>query len=268
MNMKLASDCGSVIRRLARGLPRAFVFFAMAAAAMAQEYPWQVESSITADTGKYGTNQKTDLFYWPVTLKRYFSEGDVALTVPYIDLNTEGGQTVVDGTVVQGHGSGGSGLGDVLLKGRYNWIEQTDQLPFVDLVARLKLPTADENKGLGTGEADFGVGAELARRFLKDNMWFGDLSYTFIGDPPDIDYDNRVAVELGLGHDFLPDLMGCVFYDYRSAISDGSEDAHSVSFLANYRVSKQVRTYAMIDLGLSDGAPDYGATVGASYRFR
>lgn len=266
--MKLTPDCGNAIGRTARDLSRAVVFLALASAAMAQEYPWQVESSITADTGKYGTDQKTDLFYWPVTLKHYFSQGDVALSVPYIDLDTQGGQTVVDGAVVQGKGSGGSGLGDVLVKGRYNVVAQAEQRPFVDLVARLKLPTADEDKGLGTGETDVGIGTELAKRFMKDNMWFADFSYTFIGDPPDMDYDNRIAVELGLGHDFLPALMGCVFYDYRSAISPGSDDAHSVSLLANYKVTDQVRTYAMVDLGLSDGAADYGFTVGGSYRFR
>lgn len=266
--MNLTPESGRLIRQAARILTRAAVFCAVAAAARAQEYTWQVESSVTADTGKYGTDEKTDLFYWPFTLKRYFSRGDVALTVPYINLETEGGQTVVDGAVVEGTGSGGSGLGDVLLKGRYNWVEQSEQLPFVDLVARLKLPTADEDKGLGTGEADLGFGAEIARRFMTDNMWFADFSYTFIGDPPDIDYDNRVAVELGLGHDFTTALMGCVFYDYKSAISPGSDDAHSVSLLANYKVTKQVRTYAMVDFGLSDGAADYGGTVGASYRFR
>lgn len=255
---------GWAVRAVAR---TALVYF-VAFAAAAQEFPWQVESSMTFDSGKYGTDQRTDLFYWPFTLKRYLSHGDVSLTVPYIDLNTEGGQTVIDGTVVQGRGSGGSGLGDIILKGRYNLVDQADQLPFVDLVARVKFPTADENKGLGTGEPDVGFGAELARRFMQDNMWFADFGYTFIGDPPAIDYDNRVSVELGLGHDFSPAMLGAVFFDYRSAISPTASDEHSLSFLANYKISRQTKAYAMFDLGLSDGAPDYGITVGASYRFR
>jgi len=258
----------NVVSRTVRPLMRTVLFFAMAGGAAAQDYPWQVESSLTYDTGKYGTDQETSLFYWPVTLKRYMSKGDVSLTVPFLDLNTHGGgRTVVDGTVVEGTGSGGSGLGDVSCKGRYNWIEQNGMLPFVDLVARLKLPTADADKGLGTGEADLRLGVELARRFWKDYIGFADLSYTFIGDPPDVDYDNRIDADLGLGYQFTPDWMGSVSYDFRSAISPDGTDSHSLSFLVNCKISPQVKTYGMLAAGLSDGAPDYSLTIGASYRF-
>lgn len=265
MNRK--TELGYLGSRIARNLMRAFFFCALAGTAAAQEYAWQVESSMTYETGKYGADQDTKLFYWPVSLKRFFSQGDVSLTVPYVDLETPGGRTVIDGAVVPGNGTGGSGLGDVSVKGRYNWIEQTDKLPYVDLIARLKLPTADEGKGLGTGEADMGFGVELSRRFLDDYIGFADLTYTFIGDPPGVNYDNRIDADLGLGYQFTQEWMGSVSYDFRSAISSGSTDAHSVSFLANYKVTPQVRTYGMVELGLSDGAPDYGITVGASYRF-
>jgi hypothetical protein len=246
---------------------RAFLFCVVAGVAPAQDYKWQVESSMTYETGKYGSDQDTTLFYWPVTLKRYLSRGDVAVTAPYLNLDTPGGVTVIDGAVVAGNGTGGSGLGDVSIKGRYNWIEQNEMLPYIDLVARLKLPTADEGKGLGTGEPDMGFGVELSRRFLTDYIGFADLSYTFIGDPPGVDYDNRIDADIGLGYQFTQEWMGSVSYDYRSAISASGTDARSVSFLANYKVSPQVRTYGMVEIGLSDGAPDYGLTVGASYRF-
>lgn len=258
---------GKDVIRTARTLMCAVLSFAVAGIAAAQDYTWQVESSMTYQTGKYGTDEDTRLFYWPVTLRRYLSHGDVSLTVPYLDMKTGGGMTVIDGTVVEGNGSGGSGLGDVSMKGRYNWIEQSDTLPFIDLIARLKLPTADEDKGLGTGETDMGFGVELSRRFEKDYIGFADLTYTFIGDPPGIDYDNRIDADVGVGNQLTPELMGSVSYDYRSAISSGSTDAHSLSFLANYKVSPQVKTYGMLEVGLSDGAPDYGITVGASYRF-
>lgn len=257
----------NVTTRIARYLIGAILFSAVAGAGSAQDYTWQVESSITYETGKYGTDEDTSLFYWPVTLKRFMSKGDVSVTVPYVNLDSSGGRTVIDGSVVEGTGSGGSGVGDVSVKGRYNWIEQDEMLPYIDLIARLKLPTADENKGLGTGEADAGFGVELSRRFMQDYIGFADLSYTFIGDPPGIDYDNRIDADLGLGYQFTQEWMGSAAYDYRSAISSGGEDAHSVLFLANYKISPQVRTYGMVEVGLSDGAPDYGLTIGGSYRF-
>jgi len=153
--MKASPKSGNYVIRIARNIVRAVLFCAVASIAAAQDYTWQVESSMTYLTGKYGTDQDTSLIYVPVTFKRFLSKGDVSLIVPYIDMNTDGGMTVIDGTVVPGDGSGGSGLGDVSLKGRYNWVEQNDKLPFIDLVARLKLPTADEDKGLKSHDIIF-----------------------------------------------------------------------------------------------------------------
>lgn len=231
-------------------------------------YPWQVESSITAESGSYGTDQTTDLLYWPFTIRRNLDAGDVSLTIPWLDLEAGDGQTVVDGTVIRGSGYGGSGLGDAVLKGRYHWIEQTEQLPFVDLIARLKLPLADEDKGLGTGEVDAGLGFDVTRRFQRDNLWFAGMTYTFMGDPPGVDYDNRVDLEAGIGRDVLPGLLICSMYNFRSAVSPGSDDAHSISFLANHRTTERVRIFVMLEFGLTDGAPDQSLTVGGSYRFR
>lgn len=230
-------------------------------------FAWQVESSITTESGRYGTDETTSLFYWPLTVRRNLDGGDVSLTVPWMDLNSPGGQSVVDGSVVSGTGAGGSGMGDAVLKGRYNWIDQTDALPYVDLFARLKLPLADEDKGLGTGETDLGFGIDLTRRFQEHNLWFAGLAYTFMGDPPGIGYDNRLDLEAGLGRDLSDALLVCGFYNYRSSVSSGSDDAHSVSVLGSYRVNGTVRVFGMLEMGLSDGAPDQSLTLGGSIRF-
>lgn len=266
--MNLTEENGVLNNRVAQGLVWALLMIVAAAGGAAEkEFTWQGSSSVTYETGKYGTDHETTLLYWPVTLKRFLGKGDVSLTVPYVELDTQGGRTVLDGSVVPGTGSGGAGLGDVSIKGCYNWIEQNDMLPFVDLIARLKLPTADKNKGLGTGEPDIGFGMEVARRFRSDYLALADLTYTFIGDPPGVSYQDRIDADVGAGYQFTREWLGCVYYNYRSAISTGSADARSVSFLGNYKMSPELRFYCMIELGLSDGAPDYGLTVGASCRF-
>ncbi|MHC4517801.1 MAG: transporter, partial [Planctomycetota bacterium] len=159
----------------------------------ADERPtWQYGLSFSYLTGDYGEEEDTDILYTAATIKRYFEEGDVMLTIPYLDIS-DGGVTFIDGGAEAVAGAeGGSGLGDIILKGRYYAVEQDDMLPFIDLVGSLKIPTADEDKGLGTGEADFTVMAEFARR-LADEAWvaLGELGYTFVGEPSGSDADNR-----------------------------------------------------------------------------
>jgi hypothetical protein len=243
-----------------------FLFLAVATT-QAQPYPWQVSSSIYKSSGDYGTEEDTDLLYVPVTVRRYLARGDVSVTVPYVEIDSSGGQTVIGGTVVEGEGGSGTGLGDVVLKGSYGAIQNYDHEFFLDVVGRLKLPTADESEGLGTGEADAGAGVELSKRIGTRYVGFGGASYTVIGDPPDTDYDNRVAYDVGLGYQFSPVLTCSVFYEVRTAVSEDSEDDHTVSFYANGRLSDSTRAFAGLDVGLTDGAADYGYSVGGSYRF-
>jgi hypothetical protein len=46
------------------------------------------------------------------------------------------------------------GLGDILLKGEYVLLAEQAALPEITGSLKIKFPTADEDKGLGTGEFD------------------------------------------------------------------------------------------------------------------
>ena len=56
-----------------------------------------------------------------------------------------------------------SGLGDIILKGRYYVIEEGDYMPLVAVTGRMKMPTASADQGLGTGAFDYGAGLELSK---------------------------------------------------------------------------------------------------------
>lgn len=56
-----------------------------------------------------------------------------------------------------------TGIGDVILRGRYYLVEEQDYVPLIAVTARLKLPTANASQGLGTGEFDHGYGVEVSK---------------------------------------------------------------------------------------------------------
>ena len=57
----------------------------------AEDPQWQFGTSISFLNGDYGEPTDTDLVYIPITAKRYFSRGDVTLTVPFLDISSGGG---------------------------------------------------------------------------------------------------------------------------------------------------------------------------------
>ncbi len=234
----------------------------------ADEAPrWQAGLAFSYLTGDYGEQDKTDIFYLSATAKRYVRKGDVTLTVPYVDISSPG-VTFVGGDVepVPGGGSG-SGLGDIILKGRYYAAEQHGWVPFVDLVGSVKFPTADEDEGLGTGEPDFTAMVELARR-LRQDAWtvLAEFGYTFVGEPSGYDVDNRWLYSIGLAFEVDPKLTLSAYLDGRTAIFEGRDDPLSLLAACEFKFRPGLRLDVLLEAGLNDGSPDLGVTIGLRRR--
>ncbi len=232
---------------------------------------WQADVSVSFSEGDYGGDGDTTMFYVPLMLKRIFRSGDVSVTVPFIYLKSATGAVPVDGRP-QSDGTGqvesASGLGDVVLKGKYYAVEQEGALPYLDLVARVKLPTADEDRGLGSGQPDFGLGAEASWRFGRNYFLSADVSYTIVGDPAGVNYENRAAWNAGLGWEPVAGLTLAAYYDYRGPLQSGDGSARTLQLYAARRYRRVWRLYALAELGLSDAAADFGLTIGLRRGFR
>jgi hypothetical protein len=228
---------------------------------------WQYGLSLSYLKGDYGSDEDTDIYYTAFSIKRYLGEGDVTLTIPYLDISD--GATYVGGEVEPlAGGGGGSGPGDVILKGRYYAVEQDDLLPYIDLVGSIKLPTADEDKGLGTGKTDFTFMAEFARR-LENKDWVAlwEIGYTFVGDPSGYDADNRWLYSAGLAYELDSEITLSGYLDGRTAIFEGNDDPLSLLLIGEYKYRPDLRFDTLLEIGLNDGAPDFGITFRVRKRY-
>ncbi|OGR70522.1 MAG: hypothetical protein A2089_05020 [Elusimicrobia bacterium GWD2_63_28] len=235
---------------------------------------WKFSSSFNYDTGKYGTPDRTNSVYIPFTLKRYFADGDLSVTVPYLRQSSTGQVTWVGGKPVRvdkapraAAASSESGLGDIMLRGTYALMREGQKAFDLGLAGRIKLPTAEENKGLGTGEMDGGAGLEFAKEINAGWTLLADAYYTIIGDPEGVDYNNQLALDLGFYKALNEDLGLTVIYETQSAIGDGGADPRSVSGTLSYAASAGLRFTGGLTLGLSDGSPDAGLSAGFSRKF-
>lgn len=218
-------------------------------------------------TGDYGLDRRTDIYYGSMMIKRYLSKGDITLTVPYLDIPSNG-VTFIGGTAeANASASGGSGLGDIILKGRYYAVDQDGPLPFIDLVGSIKFPTADEDKGLGTGEFDFTALSEFTWR-LGDSPWIAlaELGYTFVGKMPGEDMKNRWLYSVGLAYELDPKITLSGYLDGRTAIFEGEENPLSVLLVGQYKLRPDLRLDSLFEIGLTDGSPDFGITLGLRKR--
>jgi hypothetical protein len=214
-------------------------------------------------------------------LRRYFDPGDLTLIVPYISVTSEGQVVVIAGTpnrTVHGRATGSasttntkvnhSGIGDMMLKGRYYALEEREWFPAVDAVAHVKFPTANRANGLGTGEFDEGLGLELTKTIERRYLAMADVGYTFIGSPPGQSYNNQWHFSVGPGYYFIPDkLLGSVSYEEYKAITDGVPNPIDLLFTVDYYATHEIRLEAGVEAGLSSSAADYGINVGVHMKF-
>ena len=241
----------------------------VAATPAGAEHRWQYGAAYSYSSGDYGSDETTSFHYVPLGVKRFCTWGDVSLTVPYVRVVTDGGAAIVQGEVVPtgtGEESDESGLGDMLAKVRYFALEEQGNRPYIDLALRLRLPTADEDKGLGSGEPDLTFFAEFTRTAGDAGFVLSELGYTVVADSLEVELENRFLYSLGYAHRVHEKVQFSGYLDGRTAVASGASDPLSLLLLSELRLSADLRFDIMLEFGLSDGSPDAGMMFGVRYR--
>jgi hypothetical protein len=233
---------------------------------------------VNYSVGDYGTGKDTTIVYVPFTLGvRPIDSLWISLTVPWIHQSSQN-VVVTGGGVAARNKNGGkfgrperstseSGVGDVLLKASFVLIDERVILPAVTPYLKIKFPTADSDRGLGTGEFDETLGVDLSKRLVGDLYGYVTLAYTFIGDPPGTDFRNTFGWSVGAAYSIAPPLALFAFVDGSTAISPDQSDPVELRVGAEYRFSKALKFTGAVSRGLTDGAADWTLAAGATVRF-
>lgn len=133
----------------------------------------------------------------------------------------------------------------------------------VALIGEVKLPTAAD--GLGTGEADFSVGAE-ASRAIGPVTPFAAISYTMPGDPQGYELRDSFALRGGVSARLGPGLRGTLAYGQARSLSPLVPDERELSTALEIGLSERLSLGLHGSAGLSEGSPDVGAGVRLGWR--
>lgn len=244
---------------------------ACAAPAAAQD--WEFSSSAFFESGRYGGTRRVDSLYVPLTLKRRFSNTDISLTAPFTRQSSIGPVTRVGGRMARvappgpaASRGGQSGAGDLLARGSYLVRRDAPGSFGFSLGGLLKFPTADEKKGLGTGQLDQGAGFEFSKELNPRWTLLAEGWYTIIGDPDRVDYNNQLDLSIGFRRPLGGGLDLKVRYETSSALLDGNADPRDLrAELAGG--AGGLRWSAALALGMSKGGPAVVLGGGCSGRF-
>ena len=203
----------------------------------------EIEAGVTVDPG--------DVFGTPLSLK--FGVGET--TEVFL------GWTPV--LVIDLPGDDASGPSDVVLGTRHRFVEETESRPSFAWQGSIKLPTADVDEGLGTGEVDVSL-AGIATKSLGALGATAFYSLDLLGSPDESGMDVGHSGALALGAP-LNDTLGA--FGELAGIFLPEDDAEIV--FTTLGLALQVAPWLVVDaaavVGLSDEAPDLQAVLGLTH---
>lgn len=240
--------------------------FALSTAAMSVcAESWRIGTGIDYTSGDYGGDADITTTYAPVNIRYRGERVGVRLTIPYLQVDGPGSVVDAEGQLVPGSDRTESGLGDVILGASlYDVIRLPAESFYVDITAKVKFGTADEDKGLGTGEADYALQADWNKNFDVAGF-FGSVGYKFYGDPDGYSLDNAVFASVGADYRLTRSTHVGLIYDYReSAIA--ADDALQELILFTSFAGRSISVQPYLLTGLSYSSPDWGGGIMIGWR--
>lgn len=234
-----------------------------------QDYVWTTKVSTGFDysSGKYGATTPTDIAFVPLTVQSARGAWTLKGSTGWMSLS--GPALILDGS---GSGSGGTGtdrkvngISDVNLSATYTLEQYFDRGLYIDLTARVKLPSASFAKGLGTGKTDYAAQVDVSRS-IGDFLPFVTAGYKINGSPATLALRNVVYGSVGVQYLWDQDIAAGVVFDFRQSSiktsSDPQEGSAYLTFKLNDRFSMNV--YGVV--GFSSNSPKAGGGIVFTYR--
>ena len=218
--------------------------FATAGAAADDNDPvFRLSTGIDYTSGDYGGVVDIEDVYVPITGSADYGRFGFRLTVPYLSVTAPAGTIITGpgGQPVPGSGAATteSGLGDVIGSVTMFDVVANRELGIaLDVTAKIKFATADETKGLGTGENDYSVQADVYKFFDRITL-LGTAGYKVRGDPAGIDLENVFFGSLGGIYNFTPETRGGLIVDYRESaylVAGGTEQRDPIEEFVHIRL--------------------------------
>ena len=225
-------------------------------------------AGINYSTGKYGASTETKILSIPFTARYATDLWSLKLTVPYLRVtspnNVIPGVGRFDTTGRPRRRAAGtttaSGIGDTVASATYTAYYDDDAERGLDLTGRIKLPTAEADKGLGTGSTDESVQVDVYQTFDRLTL-FADVGYTFFGHSDFVQLDNVLNAGIGASNKLsATDSVGASL-DGRQRVTPGGAPQRELSVFWNHRTDGATRMQAYFLVGLAKGSPDKGLGV-------
>lgn len=228
-----------------------------------------VSSGVDYSTGDYGQVDNTNILVVPFSVRYRTDAWTYKLATAYLYIEEGAGGVLIGGDFITNKTGQNnlSGMGDLIASARYRFDTMTNLDTEFNLTGKVKLATADETKGLGTGSNDYTVELGVYQPLIGDVDMFGSLGYRIKGDLPQTKLNNVWLGSVGLSFPWDKDTEFGLIYDFRQATSARVPAISEVSSYWDWRIDRSWSLNTYMVFGLSDASPNFGVGTQISYSY-
>lgn len=215
-------------------------------------------------TGKYGFSDSTEVYSVPLDLSH--ESGAWIWRANFSYLTIKGPATVIGGGgAARPTSNTESGFGDIYLGGAYRFGETLGKWN-LDVSARVKLPTASEARGLGTGETDLYGQVDLYRSFGTVTPFFS-AGWREFGNSAQYPLHSGVYASAGVHFRLSETTLLITSLNWGEYLIAGEDDTTDALVAVSHDVNEKWRAMVYALAGFTDASPDLALGLRATYRF-
>lgn len=222
----------------------------------------QLSTGFDYNRGKYGGDSPIEVA--ATVIQGRFERGPYVwqVTLPYLVLHgpgtlVGGGDSleIVPAAGTQRHRE--AGFGDVVVSMNYAAFYDAQSGFALDVGGRIKLPTADSARGLGTGKSDLALRLQAIRTWDRTS-WMLGVGYQWTGRPSGTDYRNVGQASLAADHRLNEDTSLGAIVDFRQSVQPSQPGQRELTLYLAHRLSRQWKIQTYVYGGASQSSPDIG----------
>lgn len=248
---------------------------AAVAPALAHADSWRATAGLDFTSGMYGEARETQVLAVPMSAKYIHDNWTFRASIPFMYVDGPANVAIID---EGGEGGGGgdvvgvpgvtrdsrAGFGDTTLSATYSINRLGGSRAYLDVIGKVRLPTGDENEGLGTGATDFIAETELGHSFKWGGAYLA-VGRRFLGDSDKFVREDGWQTNTGLWFTQGRNELGA-YWSWKQASVRKFDDPSEVGAYVARRITPHWRMQISAMAGLTDASPDLGTAISFSYR--
>ena len=215
--------------------------------------------------GDYGFPTKTEVLSFPLDLG--YESGAWLWRASFSHLTIKGPAAIVgDGAAARPTANSESGVGDIYLGVTYRSAAPAFGQIHVDPTVRVKLPTASETRGLGTGQTDIYSQLDVYRTYGEVTPYV-TVGYRVLGDNATYQLHDGLYASAGAHFRASTATIVTTSVDWGQRMLTGGSNTSDAMVAVTHDVDSRWRTMVYALKGFTNASPDFGAGARLTYRF-